>query len=197
MSLNGFLSGVRAVKTYIRTKSGRLIERIIFMSEADYLEFQRQLAMGGDPASILKKYLTKEEAQGLESFDRDEQIAIKTWIRTKSGRLIEKIVYVSKEEYEAMQRGEIDAKDLLRRKMKLGEGETIEGWKEAKMRQIKTWVRTKSGRLVEKTLLISEEDYQKLKAGGNLNDILGKYMAMEDGAKIEGWEAKKPQVRFA
>lgn len=42
------------------------------------------------------------------------------------------------------------------------EGETVEGWEEAKMRTIKTYVRTKSGRLIEKTIMISEEDYQKM-----------------------------------
>ena len=38
----------------------------------------------------------------------------------------------------------------------------MEGWGEAKMKTIKTYVRTKSGRLVEKVIMISEEDYNKM-----------------------------------
>lgn len=40
--------------------------------------------------------------------------------------------------------------------------ESIEGWGEAKMKTIKTFVRTKSGRLIEKVIMISEEDYNKM-----------------------------------
>ena len=48
------------------------------------------------------------------------------------------------------------------------EGESVEGWDEAKMKTIKTFVRTKSGRLVEKVIMISEDDYNKmLEAGKN------------------------------
>ena len=38
----------------------------------------------------------------------------------------------------------------------------MEGWGEAKMRTIKTYVRTKSGRMIEKTIMISEDDYQAM-----------------------------------
>ena len=31
---------VRAVKTYIRTKSGKLVERVVFLSEEDYSAFK-------------------------------------------------------------------------------------------------------------------------------------------------------------
>lgn len=60
---------MKAVKTYIRTKSGRLIERIVFMSEEDYNKF---LEGGGDAEAMLKKYLSKEEAENLESWDKEE-----------------------------------------------------------------------------------------------------------------------------
>ena len=51
--------GVKAIKTYIRTKSGRLVERVIFMNDEDYAAF---LASGGDgdlAEQLLKKYLSK------------------------------------------------------------------------------------------------------------------------------------------
>lgn len=180
------LTEVKAIKTYIRTKSGRLIERIVFLSEEDYIAFQ-----AGKGADILKKYLTKEEAEGLESWDKDEVKAIKTYVRTKSGRLIEKLVYVSKEDYDAITAGKVDAKDLLKKYVK--EGETVEGWDEAKMRTIKTYVRTKSGRLIEKTIMISQEDYDKMiKEGKDPAEIIKKYLPLEEGETVEGWESQEP-----
>ena len=138
---------VKAIKTYIRTKSGRLIEKIIFLSEEDYEAFKE----GKNVQDILNKYLNKDEVAGLESWDKDEVKAIKTYVRTKSGRLVEKVVYVSKSDYDAITSGQADAKDLL--KKYAADGEVIEGWDEAKMKTIKTYVRTKSGRLIEKTVM--------------------------------------------
>lgn len=179
-------SQVRAIKTYIRTKSGRLVERIIFMTEEDYQAFK-----AGNAEDILKKYLTKDEAEGLESWDKDEVKAIKTYVRTKSGRLIEKVMYVSKEDYDLITTGKVDAKELLQKYAK--SGEKIEGWEEAKMKTIKTYVRTKSGRLIEKTIMISQEDYDKMiKEGIDPADIIKKYLPLEDGQTIEGWESKEP-----
>lgn len=180
------ISEVKAIKTYIRTKSGRLVERIIFLSEEDYEAFK-----AGKGADILKKYLTKEEAEGLESWDKDEVKAIKTYVRTKSGRLIEKLVYVSKEDYDAITAGKVDAKDLLKKYVK--EGETVEGWDEAKMKIIKTFVRTKSGRLIEKTIMISQEDYDKMiKEGKDPAEIIKKYLPLEEGETVEGWQSEEP-----
>lgn len=125
------IADVKAIKTYIRTKSGRLVERIIFLSEEDYAAFKE----GKNVQDILKKYLSKDEAQGLESWDKDEVKAIKTYVRTKSGRLVEKLVYVSKEDYDAITQGKGDAKALLKKYAK--DGEVIEGWDEAKMKTIK------------------------------------------------------------
>jgi hypothetical protein len=62
------------------------------------------------------------------------------------------------------------------------DGEVIEGWDEAKMKTIKTYVRTKSGRLIEKTVMISQEDYDAMiKEGKNPDDILKKYLSLDDG----------------
>ena len=80
---------------------------------------------------------------------------------------------------------------ILRKYVKPENGETVEGWGEAEMKTVKTFIRTNSGRLVEKTILMTKEDYdklEKLKAeGGDPSELLGKYMSMEDGAKIESW----------
>lgn len=178
---------MKAIKTYIRTKSGRLVERIIFLSEEDYEAFKE----GKNADDILKKYLTIEEAKGLESWDKDEVKAIKTYVRTKSGRLIEKVVYVSKDDFDAITAGGADAKDLLKKYAE--DGETIEGWEEAKMKTIKTYVRTKSGRMIEKTIMISQEDYDAMiKEGKNPDEILKKYITLEDGQKLESWQSAEP-----
>ena len=182
-----FISEVIPIKTYIRTKSGRLVERIVFMNEEDFELFKA----GKGAQDILNKYLSKEEAAGLESWDKDEVKAITTLVRTKSGRLIEKVVYVTKDEYDAITTGKMDAKDVLKKYAK--DGETVEGWKEAKMKTIKTMVRTKSGRLIEKTIMISQEDYdQMIKEGKDPAEILKKYIPLEDGQKIEGWDSTEP-----
>ena len=79
--------------------------------------------------------------------------------------------------------------------MRPEDGETVEGWGEAEMKTLKTFIRTKSGRLVEKTILISTEDYdslQKIKAaGGDPSELLGRYMTMEEGSTVEAWAKKE------
>ena len=178
---------MKAIKTYVRTKSGRLIEKIIFLSEEDYEAFKE----GKGVEDILKKYLTKDEAEGLESWDKEEVKAITTFVRTKSGRLIEKLVYVSKEEYDDIVSGKVDAKDILQKYAE--EGEVIEGWKEAKMKTIKTHVRTKSGRLIEKVIMISEEDYNAMiRDGKDPAEILKKYMTLEEGQTLDSWQSAEP-----
>ncbi|KAK6175190.1 hypothetical protein SNE40_013705 [Patella caerulea] len=178
---------VRAIKTYIRTKSGRLVEKVIFLSEEDYEAFKS----GKGVEDILGKYLSKDEAAGLQSWDKDEVKAIKTFVRTKSGRIVEKMVYVSKEDYEAIKEGKKDAKEIL--KQYVNADEQVAGWEEAKMKTIKTYVRTKSGRLVEKTIMISQEDYDAMiKDGQDPSDILKKYIQIEDGEQLESWQSAEP-----
>ncbi|XP_050412857.2 uncharacterized protein LOC126827500 isoform X2 [Patella vulgata] len=178
---------VRAIKTYIRTKSGRLVEKVIFLSEEDYEAFKS----GKGVEDILGKYLSKDEAAGLQSWDKDEVKAIKTFVRTKSGRIVEKMVYVSKEDYEAIKEGKKDAKEIL--KHYVNADEQVAGWEEAKMKTIKTYVRTKSGRLVEKTIMISQEDYDAMiKDGQDPSDILKKYIQIEDGEQLESWQSAEP-----
>ena len=137
--------------------------------------------------------------QGLQSWDKEEVKAITTYIRTKSGRRVAKLVYVSKEEYDQIQKGEVDATSILKKYVKMEEGEKIDGWGEPEMKAITTYVRTKSGRLIEKTVMVSKEDYEKLqkvmKEGGDpamMAEILGQYMAVEEGETIEGFK-KVPQ----
>ena len=76
------------------------------------------------------------------------------------------------------------------------------GWGEAEMKAVKTFVRTKSGRLVEKTILMTKEDYEKLeklkKEGKDPRGLFEKYMSVEDGDKIESWakpEGKAMKVK--
>ena len=57
------------------------------------------------------------------------------------------------------------------------------------MKAIKTMIRTKSGRLIEKTIYITEEDYEKMmKEGGDPSSILNKYLKPEERGTIESWE---------
>ena len=90
------------------------------MTEDDYQAFQ---AGGSIAEAILKQYLSKEEANGLESWDKEEQKAITAWVRTKSGRLIQKTIYVSKADYDKMKSGELTASDVLNKYM--GDGEKV------------------------------------------------------------------------
>ena len=69
----------------------------------------------------------QDEAKGLESWDKEEQKAITTYIRTKSGRRIAKTVYVSKRDYEAIKRGEVDANQVLKKYINTKDGEKIDG----------------------------------------------------------------------
>ena len=65
--------------------------------------------------------------------------AIKTYIRTKSGRLKEKLVYVSKSDYDKIKSGEMDESavmDVLRKYVKPEDGEKLDGWGEAEMKVV-------------------------------------------------------------
>lgn len=56
------------------------------------------------------------------------------------------------------------------------------------MQVIKTYVRTKSGRLIEKTVMLTEDEYNEfLKSGGDPN-FLKKFMDLKKGEVIEGWD---------
>ena len=168
------------------------MERVVFLSEEDYHKFK---AGGGDALSVLKKYLSKVDAKNIHSYEKEEQKAITTWVRTKSGRRVQRTVYVSKDEYEAMKRGEVDARSVLKKYMKPDEVKNLEGWGEAEMKQIKTYVRTKSGRVIEKTIMVTADDYEKMKQmekeGKDPNEILKNYMSLDEGAKIEGWKKEE------
>lgn len=75
----------------VRTKSGRLVEKTIMVSKEEYEELQRIAREGGDPASVLNKYMSKDEK--VEGWRKVEQPpkpmkVVKTMVRTKSGRLV-------------------------------------------------------------------------------------------------------------
>lgn len=53
---------------------------------------------------------------------------------------------------------------------------------------MKTFVRTKSGRLIEKTILMTEEEFRKFQESGGDPEFLKKFIKLEDGEVIEDWE---------
>lgn len=54
---------------------------------------------------------------------------------------------------------------------------------------IKTTIRTKSGRLIEKTIYVTEEDYNKMmKEGADISSILNKYLKPDERGEIQSWE---------
>lgn len=83
----------------------------------------------------------------------------------------------------------MDPNDILRKYLSLGEGETVESWQSGEpMKAIKMMIRTKSGRLVEKTIFVSADDYDRMmREGGDPNSILRKYLDPNEGT-IESWE---------
>jgi hypothetical protein len=64
----------QAIKTMIRTKSGRLIEKTIFVTEEDY---KKMMEEGGDPAAILNRYLKPEERGTIESWEKAPEPGLK------------------------------------------------------------------------------------------------------------------------
>lgn len=57
------------------------------------------------------------------------------------------------------------------------------------MKAIKMKVRTKSGRIIEKTIYVTEEDYNKMmQEGADPNSILNKYLKPEERGEIQSWE---------
>ena len=53
---------------------------------------------------------------------------------------------------------------------------------------VKTYVRTKSGRLIEKTVMMTEEEYKQFQESGGDPEFLKKFLKLEDGEVIEDWE---------
>lgn len=58
---------VKTIKTLIRTKSGRLVERTLHITEEDY---KKMMEAGGDPSAILNKYLKPDEQGTIESWEK-------------------------------------------------------------------------------------------------------------------------------
>ena len=147
-----------------------------------------------DTDTLLKKYAKLEEGETLDGWGEAEMKAVKMFVRTKSGRLVERIIMMSKEDFEKleqMKRDGLDTSALLGKYMSLNEGEQLEGWKATTgqpMKTVKVMVRTKSGRLVERTILMTEEEYAQFQAtGGDLN-FLKKFLPLGKDDVIEGWE---------
>jgi hypothetical protein len=61
------LAITQAIKTTIRTKSGRLIEKTLYVTEEDY---KKMMEEGGDPAAILNKYLKPDEQGTIQSWEK-------------------------------------------------------------------------------------------------------------------------------
>ena len=92
----------------------------------------------------------------------------------------------------------MDPSEILKKYMTLAEGETIEGWQSGEpMKAIKTLIRTKSGRLIEKTIYISADDYDRMmKEGADPNAILNKYLDPDEQGQIESWDqAPEPGMK--
>ena len=53
---------------------------------------------------------------------------------------------------------------------------------------VKTYVRTKSGKIVERTILMTEEEFKEFEKGGGDPDFLKKFIKLKDGDKIDGWD---------
>ena len=58
----------------IRTKSGRLVEKTIFVTDEDYKAMMEE---GADPSAILNRYLKPEERGRIESWDRAPEPGMK------------------------------------------------------------------------------------------------------------------------
>lgn len=56
------------------------------------------------------------------------------------------------------------------------------------MKVVKTYIRTKSGRLIEKQVLLTEEEYKQFMESGGNPDFLKKFIELEKGEVIDSWE---------
>lgn len=71
---------------------------------------------------------------------------MKTFIRTKSGRVREKLVYVNRKDYDRLKAGGMDSDEMakvLRKYANAAEGETVDGWGEAQVKQVSNGCLTK------------------------------------------------------
>ena len=71
--------------------------------------------------------------------------------------------------------------------------EKVESWSKAApppkpMKVIKTMVRTKSGRMVEKTVMLTEEEYAAFEKSGGDKAFLAKFMKLDAGEEIDSFE---------
>ncbi|KAK7484146.1 hypothetical protein BaRGS_00024635 [Batillaria attramentaria] len=172
----------------IRTKSGRLIEKTLYVTEEDY---KKMMEEGGDPNEILKKYLKPDEQGEIQSWEKVPMKAIKTKIRTKSGRIIEKTIYVTEEDYNKMMKEGGDPNEILKKYLKPDEQGDIQSWEQVPdgkpMKVVKTYVRTKSGRLIEKTIMMTEDEYRKFQeAGGDPEFLKNGFVSLKGGGKGKG-----------
>ncbi len=176
-------------------------EKLVFITEEDYNKLTEELckAEGGDneeinadqiKAKIFTKYLGKE-ASMLEKVDLREQKAITAKVETSDGNVIEKVVYVSKADFEKAQKsGEKGISKLLSKdkemKKIIKQGGQVADIGETKIAIVNTVVRTKSGKLKQQAIHISEEDKKAIESGKvELKDVMEKYAPLEKGQKVE------------
>ncbi|ELT92842.1 hypothetical protein CAPTEDRAFT_224063 [Capitella teleta] len=186
---------VKAITTYIRTKSGRRVAKLVYVTKDEYDQIQ---GSHGNADDILKKYVKLGEGETVDGWGEAEMKAIKTMVRTKSGRLIEKTIMVTKDDYDRLQKiiaeggDSSQMADIIGNYMTMEQGQTLEGIKKVPqsepMKVVKAMIRTKSGRLVEQTILMTEEEYKAFQEGGGDLNLLKKYMKLGKDDVIENWE---------
>lgn len=119
----------KVIKTLVRTGSGRMVEKTVFLSKEDYEAVQKLTKAGKNVSDILSKYVALGEGEKLHGWEKSEasgKKAVKTTIRTKSGRLVERTVLLTADEYARFQQSGGDANELRKYMTDLDSGDVIE-----------------------------------------------------------------------
>ncbi|CAH1801738.1 unnamed protein product [Owenia fusiformis] len=187
-------TNVKPMRVFIRTSSSdtnssdpdKLDEKIVFLSVNDYCHVQDD---DMDIKDILKPYLTNSELSNFSKIEKEEIKPVRSFIRTKSGKMIERIIYIPSTVYSGLINGTMDAKSAISPHTKLSDGESLDGWGAAQLKTIKVRLRTRTGEIIERTVLMSFTDYKLVLEGdATAEDILRLYISIDIGTVVEDFK---------
>lgn len=186
---------MRAIKTTMRTRSGRTREKLVFISEEDASKLEEE---GGSSdtarAAILSKYMSRKEMKRLADVDLKQQKALRVKLRGADGEIVERVMHVSDSDLERVRRGELDVATIAARDRSLADivhsGGRVEGAVETAgaVQPLRVTVRTESGHTRERTILVDQSDRERLEreiaSTGDAGALIAQMAGLRPGESV-------------
>ena len=187
---------MRAIKTTMRTRSGGVHEKLVYISEEDATKLEQEGGKSDSArAEVLAKYVSRKELKRLAGVDLKQQKALRVQLRDADGAVVERVLHVSESDLERVHRGELDVATLAARDRSLADvvraGGRVERAAEAEgsVQPLRVTVRTESGGTRERTLLVDQRDRERLERQiaetGDAGSLLAQMAGLRPGEAVQ------------